>query len=103
MEKNRVTPTEVEISFGDLEVEGRDVLIVDDIVSTGGTMVETANLLKKKGVKGICAAFTHAVFSSSDCVSNLFNSGIRDLISTNTIQNEFSVVNVAGLITSALS
>jgi ribose-phosphate pyrophosphokinase len=103
MEKNRVTPTEVEVSFGDMEVEGRNVLIVDDIVSTGGTMIETAQLLKKMGAKEICAAFTHAVFSSPECVSNLFNSGIRDLISTNTIQNEFAEVNVAGLIASTLS
>jgi len=98
MSKKRVSPTEVELSFGGLDVEGRDVLLVDDIVSTGGTMIETARLLKKKGVRRICAAFTHAVFSSTECVANMFNAGIEELLSTNTVQNEFAVVDVSGLL-----
>ncbi len=103
MEKERLTPEKVKVSFGDMDVAGRDILIVDDIVSTGGTMIETAQLLKKEGAGELSAAFTHAVFSSSDCVANLFNSGIKELISTNTVQNEFSRVNVAGLIASSLA
>ncbi len=98
MDKTRITPLEVEVTLGDTEVKGRNALIVDDIVSTGGTMIETARLLKKRGAVDIWAAFTHAVFSSTDCVANLFNSGIRELISTNTVQNEFNKVNVAELI-----
>lgn len=103
MEKSRITPSKVKVSFGKLDISGRNVLIVDDIVSTGGTMIETAKLLKSKGAGKVCTAFTHAVFSSVDCIANMFNAGITSLISTNTIQNEFSVVNVAESLASALS
>ncbi len=103
MEKQRITPTKVEVSFGEIDVSGRNILIVDDIVSTGGTMIETAQLLKTHGAKEISAAFTHAVLSSTECVANLFNAGITELISTNTVQNEFAAVNVAGLLASALT
>ncbi|MFQ5800960.1 MAG: ribose-phosphate diphosphokinase [Candidatus Hydrothermarchaeales archaeon] len=103
MEKSRITPTKVEVSFGKLNVSDRNIMIVDDIVSTGGTMIETAKLLKSKGAGKVYAAFTHAVFSSVDCIANMFNAGITSLISTNTIQNEFSTVNVTELIASALS
>jgi ribose-phosphate pyrophosphokinase len=102
MEKVRATPAKVDISFGDIKVRGRNVLIVDDIVSTGGTMIEAARLLKSMGSKDICAAFTHAVFSSTECVANMFNSGIKELISTNTVQNEFTAVNVGSLIAASL-
>jgi phosphoribosylpyrophosphate synthetase len=54
------------------------------------------------GSKDICAAFTHAVFSSTECVANMFNSGIKELISTNTVQNEFTAVNVGSLIALSL-
>jgi ribose-phosphate pyrophosphokinase len=103
MEKLRITPTEVEVSFGKIDVSGRNILIVDDIVSTGGTMIETAQLLKTRGAGEISAAFTHAVLSSTECVANLFNAGITELISSNTVQNEFASVNVAGLLASALT
>lgn len=102
MEKHRVSPTKVEVSFGKVDVKGRKVLIVDDIVSTGGTLIETAQLLKSHGAKEIYVAFTHAVLCSTECVANLFNAGISELVSTNTVQNEFATVNVAGLLASAL-
>jgi ribose-phosphate pyrophosphokinase len=103
MKKHRITPTKVEVSFGEIDVSGRNILIVDDIVSTGGTMIETAKLLKTRGAGEISAAFTHPVFSSTECVANLFNAGITELISTNTVQNEFATINVAGLLASALT
>lgn len=102
MEKKRKSPSEVEISFGDLDVDGRNIILADDIVSTGGTMVEAAQILKKKGSSDIQAIFTHAVFSSTVCPGNLFNAGITELISTNTIRNEFAKVSVAGLVAEAL-
>ncbi len=102
MEKKRITPSEVQISFGGLNVEGRNVILADDIVSTGGTMVEAAQILKKRGSLDIGAIFTHAVFSSTVCPGNLFNAGIKELVSTNTIRNEFARVSVAGAVANAV-
>lgn len=101
-EKHRVTPTEVEIKPKELDARGRDILIVDDIVSTGGTVVELANALSRQGAGEIHAAFTHPVFSTSDSISNIFDAGITELVSTNTIPSEFSVVNVTPIIAEAL-
>jgi len=101
MNKKRISPTKVETEFRGAEktgLRGRNVLLVDDIVSTGNTMIEAAKILKKHKVKEMRAAFTHAVFSTLDSASNMFSAGISRLISTNTIPNQFSIVNAASLI-----
>lgn len=102
IEKKRISPTEVEIKPKDVDVKNKDVLIVDDIVSTGNTVIKLAKSLKKQGAKRIYAAFTHAVLSTSDVVLNMYHAGINELISTNTIPNEFAVVDVSSLIAEKL-
>ncbi len=102
MEKKRISPTEVEIKPKDLDVKNKDVLIIDDIVSTGNTVIKLAKSLKKQGARRIHAAFTHAVLSASNVVSNMYHAGINELISTNTIPNEFAVVDVSSLIAEKL-
>jgi ribose-phosphate pyrophosphokinase len=102
MEKKRISPTEVEIKPKDIDVKNKDVLIVDDIVSTGNTVIKLAKSLRKHGAKRIYAAFTHAVLSTSAVVSNMYHAGINELISTNTIPNEFAVVDVSSLIAEKL-
>ncbi len=49
MVKKRLGPEEVEITPRELEVEGRDVVIIDDIISTGGTMSEAIQIIKDRG------------------------------------------------------
>ncbi len=102
MEKKRISPTEVKITHRDLDVNNRDILIVDDIVSTGNTVIKLAKSLRKQGAKRIHAAFTHAVLSTGDVVLNMYYAGIRELFSTNTIPNEFAAVDVSGLIADKL-
>ncbi len=66
------------------DTEGRDVIIVDDEVDTGGSMVGAANLAKKCGANQIYSVFVHPVFSDS-AVEKLAASPITHLITTNTI------------------
>jgi len=66
------------------EVEGKDAIILDDMVDTGGTTIQAAGALKDKGVKHVFAACTHAVLSGP-AVEGLNNSVIEELIVTNTI------------------
>ncbi len=47
------------------EVEGKDVLIVDDMIDTAGTLVEAAEVVKSRGAKSVSAAATHGLFSGS--------------------------------------
>ena len=47
------------------EVENKDVIIVDDIIDTAGTIAKAANLMKSKGARSVRACATHAVLSGS--------------------------------------
>lgn len=102
MQKRRLSPTKVQILPKKLHVKGRDVVIVDDIVSTGDTMIETAKMLKQQGAKTIVAAFTHPVLSDEGVAQKMFDAGISEIISTNTIPSKYSVVSVADLIAAQL-
>ena len=66
------------------DVAGRDVLMVDDMISTGGTVCEAASLVRKHGAKDITVAATHAVFAG-EAVRKLGESDISRIVVTNTI------------------
>ena len=65
-------------------IEGYDVLIVDDIVDTAGSLVEGAKALKEFGAKSVMAAVTHAVLTDP-ASERIANSNIKELIVTNTM------------------
>tara|TARA_S200000501_G_C20840344_1_gene751292 strand:- start:993 stop:1946 length:954 start_codon:yes stop_codon:yes gene_type:complete len=66
------------------EVEGRNCVIMDDLVDTAGTLTKAAELLKEKGAKKVLAYCTHAVLSGS-AVERITNSLIDDVVVTNSI------------------
>ena len=66
------------------DVAGRDVIIFDDIISTGGTLVRAAQAIKDKGAQRIFAACTHAVFGDN-VGERIQNSVLEELAVTNTI------------------
>jgi ribose-phosphate pyrophosphokinase len=69
------------------EVEGKNVVIFDDIISTGGTLVNAARALKKQGALDIVACITHAVLAES-AFSRLNDSPISRLAVTNTVGHD---------------
>lgn len=101
MIKKRYGPEDVEITPRKLEVEGRPVLIIDDIISTGGTMVEAINILKNHGAKEVYAGCTHPILSG-DALKNIRNAGVREVVGTDTVESEISKVSVAPLIAEAI-
>jgi ribose-phosphate pyrophosphokinase len=66
------------------DTKNRDVIIIDDEVDTGGSMVEAANLAKDCGARDIYSVFVHPVFSDP-AVDRLSESPITHLITTNTV------------------
>jgi ribose-phosphate pyrophosphokinase len=66
------------------EVEKKDTIILDDMIDTGGTIIQAADALIKKGARQVVAACTHAVLSGS-AIEKVNNSAIKELIVTNTI------------------
>ncbi len=82
-------------------IKGKNLVIVDDIIATGGTLIEAAKLLKKSGAGDIYVAATHGIFCG-DAINNLENSGIKKIFVTNTIPQKISkkieVVSIADVI-----
>jgi ribose-phosphate pyrophosphokinase len=66
------------------EVKGKDTIILDDMIDTGGTIIQAATALMEKGSEQVIAACSHAVLSGS-AVEKVNNSVIQELIVTNTI------------------
>nr|WP_285892377.1 ribose-phosphate pyrophosphokinase [Vibrio intestinalis] len=78
----RANVSEVMNLIGD--VEGRDCVIVDDMIDTGGTLCKAAEALKERGAKRVFAYATHAVFSGN-AAQNIGNSVLDQVIVTDSI------------------
>ncbi|ARP37519.1 MULTISPECIES: ribose-phosphate pyrophosphokinase [Vibrio] len=79
----RANVSEVMNLIGD--VEGRDCVIVDDMIDTGGTLCKAAEALKERGAKRVFAYATHAVFSGT-AAENIRNSVLDQVIVTDSIK-----------------
>mgnify|MGYP002628137929 CR=1 FL=1 len=83
------------------DVEGMDVLLVDDIIDTAGTLSKAADMLLEKGAKSVRAFITHAVLSGP-AYERIEASGLKELVVTDTIplkrqSDKIKVVTVAPL------
>lgn len=84
---------ETEINEEDIEeLEGRDVVIVDDIAETGGTMAKAVDLCKKRGAGKIICAVVHPVLAGN-CLERIRGKG-AEFIATNTLDSEISCISV---------
>jgi len=90
-------------------VKNKNCVIVDDIIDSGGTIVNAANALKDKGAKDVYVYITHAVLSGQ-AVSKLEKSQIKKLITTDTIDNskkigkskKIEIISIAPMISEAM-
>ena len=89
------------------EVDGKNVILVDDMIDTAGTITAAADVLKEKGAKDIYACGTHALFSGP-AVERLKNAPISKIVVTNTIAQKdhglenLEVLSVAPLVGEAI-
>jgi len=90
------------------DVEGENCMIVDDIIDTGGTIINAANLLKQRGAKRIHVSATHGLFSNN-AVQKLHDSVIEKIIITDSIHiegmeltNKFKIASVSKLLGEAI-
>jgi ribose-phosphate pyrophosphokinase len=82
--KRRKSATEIEAMAVIGEIRGRNVLLVDDLTETAGTLVNAAVLLKKKGARKIIACVSHALLNDLG-VQRLRKSNIDELVTTDTV------------------
>jgi len=108
-DKRRTAPNVAELMHIIGDVEGKNAIIVDDIIDTAGTLSETIKALKKKGAKRVFAACTHGIFSGKALPrineSPLENIFITDSIPLHCSREEcpkIEVLSVAGLFADAI-
>lgn len=97
LKKQRKGSREVYVSTKGLELKNQNVVIVDDIVSTGHTMIETIKGVKKAKAKAISCICVHGLFVE-DADKKILKSGANKIISCNTIPNKYSKIDVSSLI-----
>lgn len=102
LSKKRLTEEEVEVTWLDGQVEGKNILLVDDIISTGRTLAHAAHVLKEKGAHHIAAAATHGIFAPG-ADYYLHESKLKAIFVTNTIiqhpRDKITVIDISRKIT----
>ncbi|MDI6810431.1 MAG: ribose-phosphate diphosphokinase [archaeon] len=101
LEKKRISGDEVVIKPKELSVEGKNVIIVDDIISTGGTIAEAASMIKAQEANEIYIACIHGLFVQNAPL-RIHNAGVKEIIATDTIESVFSEISVAKMIAEEL-
>lgn len=108
VDKRRISPDKAEVMNIMGEVKNKNVIIVDDLVATAGSLVEAAEALRKAGAKDIYAAISHPVLSGP-AISRINSSCLKQLLVTNTIplnnnkkHTKIKVLSVASLLGEAI-
>ena len=89
------------IQSSKVNVRGKDLILVDDIISTGGSIIKAAQFLKRQKCKRVFVACTHGLFVG-DAEKKIKKAGVSRIISTNTIPRNTSKVDVSGVITESI-
>jgi len=84
IDKRRPTVNVSEVMHVIGEIEGRNCVIMDDMIDTAGTLVKAAEVLKERGAKSVYAYCTHAVFSGA-AIERMAKSALDEVVITNTI------------------
>lgn len=84
-----------------LDVKGQTVVVFDDIISTGGTIIGAAEILQELGAKKIFAACVHPVLAG-DAEQRILDSGVEEIVGTDSVPSHVSKVSLAPLIAKAL-
>jgi ribose-phosphate pyrophosphokinase len=108
MDKRRTGANEAKIMHVIGDVRERDVILLDDIIDTAGTIVQAVSALKEEGARRVLASCTHAVLSGQ-AVARLERSAIEEVVITNTIpvredqqSKKITVLSVAPLLAEAI-
>ena len=108
IDKRRPRPNVSEIMNIIGEIDGKNCILVDDMVDTAGTICNAANALKERGAKSVIACSTHAVLSGP-AIDRIKESAIDEMVFLNTIQipeekmlDKFTLLSVAPLFAEAM-
>ncbi|WP_347274554.1 ribose-phosphate pyrophosphokinase [Candidatus Kuenenia sp.] len=110
VDKRRVGPEETEVGFIIGEVANKNVIMIDDLIATGGSIAQAAHVLKEKGARDIYVGATHPVFCGS-AIGKLSAAPIKEIVITDSIPlsekaratgDKFKVLSISGLLGDAI-
>lgn len=109
IDKRRTAPNEAKAMHVIGDVKGKNVIIVDDMIDTAGTLTEAANAVIEMGAKSVRACATHAVLSGP-AIERIVNSALEEVVVTNTIElskdkisiSKIKVLSVADIFSEAI-
>jgi len=102
VDKRRPAPGKSQVMNIVGNVKGKNCLLVDDIIDSGGTIVNAAKALKEKGAKDVYVYVTHGVLSGN-AVEQINNSKIKKLILTDTIDNSNKIKKSSKIVVLSIS
>ena len=98
--RDRYTGQTVQTAEG-LNVKGQTVLILDDIISTGGTIVGAAKILRENGAKHVFCGCVHGLLIG-DAEKRILDAGVEEIVGTDSVPGSVSKVSLAPLISQVL-
>jgi ribose-phosphate pyrophosphokinase len=108
VDKRRITGSEIAVEHVIGQVDGRNVIIVDDMISTGGSISEAAKIVRKHGAERIVLAASHAVFCGPTVMDRLDGCPADTILVTDTIPRHgrvpkrLQIASVAPLLANAI-
>jgi ribose-phosphate pyrophosphokinase len=99
--KERLSGDEVRVETRAVDAEGRDAVLVDDMVATGGTVSEAVEVLRQNGARSMRVACVHPVLAGN-AVLRLYSAGVERVVATDTLGTALSEVSVAPLVADRL-
>jgi len=100
LRKERLSSRKVKVNLtSKIDLKDKEVIIIDDIISTGHTILKAIKLIKKYNPKNISIIAIHGIFSDLKVYKKLRK---YKIITTNTIQNNHSLIDISGLIAKSL-
>lgn len=99
--KQRFSDIEVQITLPTVDFQNRLVVLVDDVISSGHTLAETAKLVIAAGAARVCCLITHALFAEG-ALDVLQQAGIEAIWSSDSIPHQTNVIRLADMLANGL-
>lgn len=100
-ERDRYTG-KIRIKEATVDVSGREVIVFDDIISTGGTMADAIKIFKEQGARRVFAACVHPLLIGN-AKEKILQSGAEEIVGTDSVPSDITVVSLAPLLAKALA